>query len=191
MQAGVFTDLYEALQVSANADPDTIHRVFRILAQRWHPDNGETGSEEMFRQITEAYSTLSDPERRAAYDVQHREARRVTWKIFDQTNASQGAEAEKRKRQGVLQLLYRKRLVSPEQPTMTLHEFEELLGVPKEHLEFCLWYLKEGGYVTRSDNGRTSITLKGVDLAETTPERREHTHLLAAGARPASAVRVG
>jgi len=66
MQPGVFIDLYEILQVSANADPDTIHRVFRILAQRWHPDNSETGSEEAFRQLTEAHTTLSDPERRAA-----------------------------------------------------------------------------------------------------------------------------
>jgi curved DNA-binding protein CbpA len=191
MQPGVFADLYEVLQVSANADPDTIHRVFRILAQRWHPDNSETGSEEAFRQLTEAYSTLSDPERRAAYDVQHREARRVTWKIFDQTHAVQGAEAEKRKRQGILQLLYRKRLAAPEQPTMTLHEFEELLGVPKEHLEFSLWYLRESQFVTRSDNGKHSITLKGVDMAETMPEKREHVHLLTGAVRPPNAARVG
>ena len=191
MQPGVFADLYEVLQVSANADPDTIHRVFRILAQRWHPDNRETGCEEAFRQLTEAYSTLSDPERRAAYDVQHREARRLTWKIFDQSNAVQGAEAEKRKRQGILQLLYRKRLVAPEQPTMTLHEFEELLGVPKEHLEFSLWYLREGQYVHRADSGKHSITLKGVDLAETMPDKREHMHLLAGATRSPSEARVG
>jgi curved DNA-binding protein CbpA len=183
MQPGAFIDLYEVLQVSANADPETIHRVYRILAQRFHPDNPETGSDEIFRQLSEAYATLGDPERRAAYDVQHRETRRLTWKIFDQTNAALGMEAEKRKRQGVLHLLYRKRLVTPEQPTMTLRDFEDLLGIPKEHLEFTLWYLRDGQYVYRADNGKHSITLKGVDLAETVPERRENLHLLPAAGR--------
>ena len=38
--------------------------VYRLLAQRFHPDNHETGSEAKFRQIHEAYSVLSDPEKR-------------------------------------------------------------------------------------------------------------------------------
>jgi len=37
-------DFYEVLQLSPNADPDTVHRVFRVLAQRFHPDNKETGT---------------------------------------------------------------------------------------------------------------------------------------------------
>src|SRR5277367_2529309 len=116
---GPFVDYYEALQLSPNADQETIQRVYRILAQRFHPDNSETGDEDTFRRLSEAYAALSDPERRAGYDVHHREERRLTWKIFDQSNASQGAEAEKRKRLGILQLLYRRRLVDPAQPTMT------------------------------------------------------------------------
>jgi hypothetical protein len=39
---GFDEDLYETLQVHRNADPDMIHRVFRILAGRYHPDNSET-----------------------------------------------------------------------------------------------------------------------------------------------------
>ena len=38
-------DYYEVLQVSPNADLDTIHRVYRLLAQRFHPDNRESGNE--------------------------------------------------------------------------------------------------------------------------------------------------
>ena len=41
-------DYYELLQISPKAEPDTIHRVFRLLAQRFHPDNQETGSEAAF-----------------------------------------------------------------------------------------------------------------------------------------------
>jgi curved DNA-binding protein len=185
MQTGAFIDYYETLQISPNADPDTIHRVYRILAQRYHPDNQETGDSENFHILSEAYRHLSDPELRAAYDVQHREERRLTWKIFDQTNSTQGIEAERGKRQGVLSLLYRKRVAQPDQPFMTLKEFEDLLGVPREHLEFGLWYLKEGQYVQRSDNGRHSITLKGVDLVETWSERREPIPLLAVSTRVA------
>ncbi len=181
MTGGTFVDYYEALQISPNADQETVHRVYRLLAQRFHPDNRETGSVETFRLITEAYSALSEPEKRAAYDVTHREARRLTWKIFDQTSAAQGFESERRKRQGILCLLYRKRLLSPENPTLTLKDFEDLLGVPKEHLEFSLWYLKENQYVQRSDNGRHSITIKGVDAAEEMSERRpEPLQLLSA-----------
>src|SRR5580658_6522507 len=119
MQSGEFIDYYETLQISPNADPDTIHRVYRILAQRYHPDNQETGNSETFRTLSEAYRHLSDPALRAAYDVQHREERRLTWKIFDQTNSTQGIEAERRKRQGLLGLLYRKRAAQPDQPFMT------------------------------------------------------------------------
>lgn len=167
-----FTDHYETMQISPNADLDTIHRVYRILAQRFHPDNRETGNLEIFHTLIESYQVLSDPEKRAAYDIAHRTERRLTWKIFDQTTSAQGVEAERRKRSGILSLLYRKRVALPDQPFMGLKEFEDLLGVPKEHLEFTLWYLKEGQFVTRTDNGRHSITLKGVDLAESLAESR-------------------
>lgn len=166
MTADAFVDHYETLQISPNADAETIHRVFRILAQRYHPDNRETGNTEAFRQVTEAYRVLAEPERRAAYDVAHRQARRLAWRIFDQPNSAQGVNAEKRKREGVLAALYRKRVGQPDQPFLTLKELEDLLGVPREHLEFTLWYLKDGLYVQRSDNARYTITIKGVDLAE-------------------------
>ncbi|MGA3189619.1 MAG: DnaJ domain-containing protein [Bryobacteraceae bacterium] len=167
-----FVDHYETMQISPNADLDTIHRVYRLLAQRFHPDNQETGNSEAFHALTEAYKVLGDPEKRAAFDIEHRAARRLTWKIFDQTTSAQGVESERRKRSGILSLLYRKRIVQPDQPSMNLKDFEDLLGVPKEHLEFTLWYLKEGQFITRSDNGRYTVTLKGVDLAETLSEPR-------------------
>src|SRR5690242_200070 len=117
-----FVDFYETLQVSPNADSDTIHRVYRILAQRYHPDNQESGDAAMFRQITEAYAVLGDTTARAGYDVKHRDARRLTWKIFDQAASAQGIDAEKRKRFGVLSVLYRKRAGHPEQASMSLKE---------------------------------------------------------------------
>ena len=143
-----------------------IHRVYRLLAQRYHPDNGTTGDEKAFRAITDAYKVLSEPEKRAAYDVNLHAYRQVRWRIFDQRQAAVGKVAEKSKRKGILDLLYTKRCNEPEKPTMNLHELEDLLGCPREHLEFSLWYLKENGLVTRMDNGRFSVTAKGVDWAE-------------------------
>jgi hypothetical protein len=159
-------DYYEILQLSPRADPDTIHRVFRALAQRYHPDNRESGNEETFKQVLAAYEVLSDPERRAAFDAKRLDSNRVRWRIFNQPQAAVGAEAEKSKRQGVLSLLYARRLGEPGQPFMSPQEFEELLGCPREHLEFTLWYLKDSGLISRQDNGRYAITVKGVDHAE-------------------------
>src|SRR5678815_2349747 len=53
-------DYYEILQISPNAEPETIHRVFRLLAQRYHPDNHETGNAQKFRQLHDAYVVLTD-----------------------------------------------------------------------------------------------------------------------------------
>ena len=159
-------DYYELLQISPNADPDMIHRVYRLLAQRYHPDNTTSGDEKAFRAITDAYKILSDPEKRAGYDVNLHAQRQVRWRIFDQRQAALGKVAEKSKRKGILDLLYTKRCNEPEKPTMNLHELEDLLGCPREHLEFSLWYLKENGLIARQDNGRFAVTAKGVDWAE-------------------------
>lgn len=160
-------DHYETLQLSSKADPDTIHRVYRILAQRFHPDNPETGDELLFRRLLEAYKTLSDPEQRAAYDVAYQRENSLRWKIFDQHSAASGREAEKVKRTSILLVLYTRRLNEPAQPSMTLHEIEDLLGCPREHLEFSLWFLREKGYIVKQDNAKFSITANGAEAAET------------------------
>ena len=180
-------DYYEVLQVSEKADPETVHRVFRLLAQRYHPDNKTTGNAQVFRGIVEAYKVLSDPEKRAAYDIHLQSYRRFRWRIFDQREAAVGKAAEKAKRRGLLELLYTARLNQPGQPALTLHELEDLLGCPREHLEFSLWYLKENGWIARTDNGRYSITARGVEQAEaedvltTTGGGDVKPHLLSSG----------
>ena len=160
-------DYYELLQLNPKADPDTIHRVYRILAQRYHPDNKETGDAVLFRRLLEAYAVLTDPEKRAVYDLSLHSIRQHTWKVFESPEAARpGARSEKQKRHAVLWALYMKRARDNYQPAMLVTEFEDLLGIPKEHLEFTVWYLKESGLVTRTDANRMLITVKGVDVAE-------------------------
>lgn len=182
MASDEFVDYYEILQLSPNAEIETIQRVFRMLAQRLHPDNAETGDEDAFSQLLKAYQVLSDPVQRASYDAEHREQKRLTWQIFDQASGTHGRDAEKRKREGILGLLYRKRAYQPDQPSMNLREMEDLLGCPKEHLEFCLWYLKENSLVKPGDNGRFVITVKGVDNYEQSDAAEIEHRLIAAPA---------
>ena len=167
------TDYYEILEISPNAQPETIHRVYRLLAQLYHPDNQESGDAKRFSIVLEAYRVLSDPERRAAFDVEHRSSQSLRWRVFDQPSSVQGIAGERRKRAGILAILYMKRMTTPEHPTANIFEFEQLLGCPREHLELSLWYLKEAGQILRGDNGRYSITFKGVDAVEATPEYNE------------------
>ncbi len=169
----MFVDHYEILQISPNADQQTIYRVYRIQAQRFHPDNQTTGDALAFRKVSEAYEILSDPPKRAAYDVEHRNARRRSARdLFEQANASQGVDVERQKRQEILSLLYKKRAAHPEQPSMSLRDFEEVLAIPRQQLEFSLWFLKEGGLLVRSDSARHTITIKGAEWVESIATER-------------------
>lgn len=163
-------DHYEILQVNPKASPETIHRVYRLLAQQYHPDNGETGDEQLFRSVLAAYKVLSDPEQRAAYDQRHQAVRDSRWRIFRSAESVHGIRGERRRRFGVLRALYAKRLQDPRQPEMSVPELESLLGIPREHMEFTIWYLKERGYLVRSDNIRYSITAAGVEHTEALEE---------------------
>ena len=62
-------DYYEVLGVDKGADAQTIKKAFRRLAMKYHPDrNHEAGAAQKFEEINEAYSVLSDPNKKAAYD---------------------------------------------------------------------------------------------------------------------------
>lgn len=159
-------DYYELLQLSPNADAETIARVYRLLAQRYHPDNRGSGNSEVFLQLSQAYRVLSDPEQRARYDARHLGRNRLRWRIFDQAEAGAGKDEEQRKRRGILMLLYAKMVGDPDRAFITIFELEDLLGCPREHLQAALWYLRGKGFVHRTDNGRFTITVQGFDEVE-------------------------
>lgn len=160
-------DYYELLQVSSSADPDTIHRVYRFLAQRFHPDNQETGNESRFRTIHEAYSTLSDPERRARYDIVHHQRTKDRWRLVSAGNqADNDFELEQMVRLTVLEALYTRRRLDPSSAAMFSGDLESLIGRPREQMEFTIWYLAQKKYVTKDDKARLQITADGVEYLE-------------------------
>jgi len=159
----VFDDHYETLQLSSNADSETVDRVYRILVRRYHPDNLETGDPEKFTKVVKAHKVLSDPEARAAYDVSYEENRASVLKIFDDASSPDSYDGDKRIFEGILSLLYISRRRDSGRGGMGVVQLERMLGCPAKHLEFHLWYLREKTWVERLENGMLAITAAGVD----------------------------
>jgi DnaJ-class molecular chaperone len=84
-------DLYGVLGVPEDASTDTIKAVYRQLARTFHPDvNADEDAVEHFREITEAFLVLSDPEQREAYDRHRSRPRRRRAAAGDETEAYLG-----------------------------------------------------------------------------------------------------
>ena len=64
-----YKDYYSTLGVSRSASQDDIQKAYRKLARKYHPDvNRDAGAEDRFKEITESYEVLKDPEKRKVYD---------------------------------------------------------------------------------------------------------------------------
>jgi hypothetical protein len=161
-----FVDYYELLQISPNAEQETIHRVFRIMAARYHPDNKETGDNEKFLLLSKGYGILSDPAQRVEYDARHRSRRAEPLPVFGLKEFVEGLEGEVNRRLGILSLLYNRRRTSPENPGISLLEFEMVMSFPREHLEFAIWFLLEKQYIRPGNTSDYSITAAGVEYLE-------------------------
>jgi len=160
-------DYYEALQISPNADPETIHRVYRMQAQRFHPDNKDSGSATRFRQVTEAYEVLSVPEKRARYDVAYQQRQQDRWRLVSRgADSENDFVSEQVLRLTVLEVLYTQRRVDPGVPGIFSVDLEKLTGRPREHLEFTIWYLVQKKLITRGDSSLLVITAEGVEYLE-------------------------
>ncbi|MBX9569769.1 MAG: J domain-containing protein [Candidatus Obscuribacterales bacterium] len=170
---------YELLQVDPQAHPTIIRYAYRFLAGIYHPDNSETGNAETFRLISEAFKTLSDSGKRMAYDAHLGPLAKP--QAAEAAGAAQGAGApgstipkmphfeksnlssnEIEFRLAILQMLLQARKKRVQTGGCSAKTIMDILGTEMAETEFALWYLRERGYIERSE-AVFMITVMGVD----------------------------
>jgi hypothetical protein len=159
-------DYYETLQINPAADDETVHRVFRIMASRFHPDNPLSGDTERFLRLREAYEILSDPEKRARYDARYFRESGGPMPVFQLKEFVDEVGGEMNRRLGLLCLLYNQRRKSPDKPGLSVLELERMMSLPREYLTFTLWYLQESQFVRMTETSDFALTAVGVNQVE-------------------------
>ncbi len=169
--------LYQLLHVDRDAHVTIIRYAYRFLAAQYHPDNGETGDAEKFRIITEAWKTLSDEGKRAAYDMslgaqeqnrggaQHKAQPKVN--EFGRDTLPTMVKAgiswnEIELRIAILQVLLAARKKKPATGGASGKMLMDCLQLDAiVEIEFALWYLREKKYI---ETGERVFMITGVGL---------------------------
>lgn len=150
-------DHHELLRAGVAGDAERLDRVYRALAFRYHPDNGDSGDSEIFLRISETYRILSVSKPRPEREIAR----------HDGTNWQTGLRLLKDKRAALLGLLCQRRMSDYRNAFVSPGELESLTGMTPDEIGFTLWYLREKGAVTGSDSSPDySISAAGVDLLE-------------------------
>lgn len=190
-------DYYAVLQLDPKAEQLVVTKVYRLLAAYYHPDNKQTGDEEKFKEVLEAYEVLSDPAKRSRYDLSYPGTGKTTTQESAKGEQRSGVSAElenlkarfteqvgnpadrngnlseRELRKALLLALYDVRRNNPGRPQVSMLVLAELLGCRLEELEFSNWYLKEKGYIKITESADFSITIAGVDYVENELNNRE------------------
>jgi len=164
--AGKYQDHYQVLGVEFRADSETIQRAYKRLAEKFHPDNIESGDYDIFESINLAFEVLSDPFLRKEFDK--------VKGIGEEDQGPQFAGAEffesfgraESLRTAMLCILCDRRRTNTLKPGLLLRHVEKMLRCNEQELQFALWYLKFKSLVTVDDKSNLTITVHGVDYIE-------------------------
>jgi hypothetical protein len=184
-------DYYEVLMISPQADRPMIEWAVRLMLSRYGKKDGQEAQPEQLLLIKEAYRTLADPKRRAAYDKQQREAQppskapagvsaepqlmpvqsaggRLTSSDIRTTLTATRTDVrfQQKLRQGVLSALYDVFITEPRNPELGRAEMARAIGARNDDLDFTIWYLREQALIRTTNQGLYTITSKGVEFAE-------------------------
>ena len=164
--AGKFQDHYEVLGLEPQSDSDAIQRAYARLAQRFHPNNPDTGDKEKFDSVNQAYEVLSDPQLRKDFDAVKGVSREESGPKFSGLEFFEALGRGTGLRSALLSLLYDRRRMNPFKPSVTNRHTENMLNASAEELTFALWYLKQRNLVAADDKSALHITVDGMDLLE-------------------------
>ncbi len=173
---------YQLLQVNREAHSTIIRYAYRFLAAMYHPDNSETGDAEKFRVITEAWRTLSDEGKRAAYDMSLGADEAQPGHPRPGGGAAPGGAPrqggglnipkivktgvsweEIELRLAILQILLEARRKKPKSGGASAKMIMDVLQLNDvEVVEYALWYLREKGHIEPGER-LFMITANGVD----------------------------
>lgn len=170
-------NFYQLLQVARDANPTIIRYAYRFLAAMYHPDNTESGDAEKFRIITEAWRTLSDEGKRAAYDMTlgAAEAQAAPMPGQQQAQAPRAGMAQYKVpkagiswseielRLAILNLLLEQRRKKPKSGGSSAKMMMDCLDIhDMAEIEYAIWYLREKGLIEAGERA-FMITVQGVD----------------------------
>jgi hypothetical protein len=168
--AGKFQDHYAVLGLEPSCDSDAIQTAYAKLAQKYHPNNRETGNKESFEAVNLAYEVLSDPNSRREFDALKGIGPREGAPKFSGPEFFNAFGRDTVLRSAVLCVLYDRRRTRPFTPALSLRHLESLLDATTEELNFALWYLKQRSLVAMDDKSSLQITVDGMDyLANSSP----------------------
>src|SRR6185295_18752111 len=140
-----FKDYYSTLGVAKTATEKEIKQAFRRMARKHHPDvnPGDKSAESKFKEISEAYEVLGDPEKRKKYDELG-----ANWRAYEQAGAPAGQES------GAWNIPFERGPASAGFRTMTEEEVREMFGNGDPFSDFFHTFFGGGGAQAESGGSR-------------------------------------
>ncbi len=164
--AGKFQDHYTILGVDPKANSEAIQTAYAKLAERYRPDNPDTGNPEKFESINQAFEVLCDASLRAEFDKikgidqDDGNPKFSGLDFFDALGRQTGLRA------ALLSVLYDRRQKKPYRPAMSMRHLDGMLAASIDEMSFAIWYLKQRGLVQSDDKSNLQITVQGMDFLE-------------------------
>ena len=164
--AGKFQDHYDVLGIDPRSDSETLQSAYAELAQKYHPNNPDTGDQDAFGSVNAACEVLSDPAQRFAFDNLKGIGEDAICPQFSGTEFFESLGSDAGLRVALLSILYERRKKKPLKPGLPMRYVEGMLNADMDELFFVLWYVKQRGWVSSDDKSNLLITVQGMDYLD-------------------------
>lgn len=164
--AGKFQDHYALLGLAPKCSSAALQAAYTKAAQKYHPNNPDTGDQTKFDAVNLAFEVLSDPQLRKEFDKLKGVDQDDGIPRFTGAGFFVALGRESRLRVALMCLLYDRRRTRPFTPSLSMRQVENSLLCTAEELSFALWYLKQRVLVGQDDKSSLLITVEGMDYLE-------------------------